>query len=131
MGQQWRVTQESQELATPDRLDRFIKINLSQYFTKIYRTYLHHSLLEPVHGRHVRVGPGLEGQHHGDGVHPSVLEVRPRVLLQVVLPAEALAAVRARKRTKTAVYPLVSGQLLVPGERLAAVLLVALERTLT
>jgi hypothetical protein len=60
-----------------------------------------------------------------------LLAVGPRVLLEVVLAAESLAAARARVRSESRVDPAVASQLLVARERLAAAVVVALERTLT
>lgn len=56
--------------------------------------------------------------------------VGPRVLLQVILTAESLAANGAGVWPHAGVDPLVPRQLLVPGERLPAGLDVALERSL-
>lgn len=56
--------------------------------------------------------------------------VRSRVLLQMVLAAEAFAANDAGMRPHAGVNPLVPRQLLVPGEGLAAGLDVAFERSL-
>lgn len=51
--------------------------------------------------------------------------VRADVLLEVVLPAEALVAQRAREGARPAVDAAVAGQLLVAGEALVAAVVVA------
>lgn len=53
-----------------------------------------------------------------------------RVLLQVIFTAESFAAKQAAVRSNAGVNSLVSGKLLVSGERLFAGLKVALERPL-
>lgn len=74
----------------------------------------------------------VRGRQHGQEVRHAVRRVvRARVLLEVVLAAEALAARGAREGPQPRVDALVAGQLLVAGEALAAALLLALERPLT
>lgn len=74
----------------------------------------------------------VRGRQHGQHVRHAVRGVvRARVLLEVVLAAEALAARRAREGPLARVDALVARQLLVAREALAARLLLALEGSLT